>query len=112
MAIKKPQAYLEMILTDSLPLCPLLLNRFNRVQWPKLRYSKYMGNEKILERQVNSCPHSLGRLDWSERGCHCVVKSVIYVCLFVLRINIPVNNFSVMLGRSQRFLGLISTVGS
>ena len=33
-------------------------------------------------------------------------------CLFVLRLNVPVNNFSVMSGRSQRFLGLTSTVGS
>ena len=29
-------------------------------------------------------------------------------CLFVLRLNVPVNNFSVMSGRSQRFLGLTS----
>ena len=36
----------------------------------------------------------------------------INVCLFVLRFNVPVNNFSVMSGRSQRFLGLTSTVGS
>ena len=27
------------------------------------------------------------------------------VCLFVLRLNVPVNNFSVMSGRSHRFLG-------
>ena len=33
-------------------------------------------------------------------------------CLFVLRLYVPVNNFSVMSGRSQRFLGLTSTVGS
>ena len=37
---------------------------------------------------------------------------VLFVCLFVLRLNVPVNNFSVMSGRSQRFLGLTSTVGS
>ena len=36
----------------------------------------------------------------------------VFVCLFVLRLNVPVNNFSVMSGRSQRFLGLTSTVGS
>ena len=29
----------------------------------------------------------------------------IFVCLFVLRLNVPVNNFSVMSGRSHRFLG-------
>ena len=27
------------------------------------------------------------------------------VCLFVLRLNVPVNNSSVMSGRSHRFLG-------
>ena len=31
---------------------------------------------------------------------------------FVLRLNVPVNNFSVMSGQSQHFLGLTSTVGS
>ena len=36
----------------------------------------------------------------------------LFVCLFVLRLNVPVNNFSVMSGRSQLFLGLTSTVGS
>ena len=30
---------------------------------------------------------------------------VLFVCLFVLRLNVPVNNFSVMSGRSHRFLG-------
>ena len=35
-----------------------------------------------------------------------------FVCLFVFRFNVPVNNCSVMAGRSQRFLGLTSTVGS
>ena len=34
------------------------------------------------------------------------------VYLFELRLNVPVNNFSVMSGRSQRFLGLTITVGS
>ena len=34
------------------------------------------------------------------------------VILFILRLNVPVNNFSVMSGRSQRFLGLTSTVES
>ena len=35
-----------------------------------------------------------------------------HVCLFVLRLNVPVNNFSVVSERSQLFLGLTSTVGS
>ena len=35
-------------------------------------------------------------------------------CLFVflLGLNVPVNNFLVMSGRSQRFLSLTSTVGN
>ena len=33
-------------------------------------------------------------------------------CSFVLRLNVPVNNFSVMSGRSKCFLGLTSTVVS
>ena len=36
----------------------------------------------------------------------------LFVCLFGLRLNVPVNIFSVMLGQSQRFLCLTSTVGS
>ena len=44
--------------------------------------------------------------------CH-LNKILIYLdCLFVLRINVPVNNFSVMSGLSQHFLGLTSTGGS
>ena len=35
-----------------------------------------------------------------------------FVCLFVLRLYIPDNNFSVMSGRSQHFLGLTRTVVS
>ena len=34
------------------------------------------------------------------------------IILFVLRLNVPVNNFSVMSGWSQLFLGLTSTVRS
>ena len=44
----------------------------------------------------------------------CIYMNIkeVFVCLFVLRLNVPVNNFSVMSGRSHRFLGLTSTVGS
>ena len=35
-----------------------------------------------------------------------------FIWLFVLRLNVPVNKFSVMLGGSQRFLGFTSNVGS
>ena len=38
-----------------------------------------------------------------------VLRSKDFVCLFVLRLNIPVNNFSVMSGWSHRFLGITST---
>ena len=33
----------------------------------------------------------------------------LFVCLFVLMLNVQVNNFSVMSGRSHRFLGITST---
>ena len=33
------------------------------------------------------------------------LRSSLFVCLFVLRLNVPVNNFSVMSGRSHHFLG-------
>ena len=38
----------------------------------------------------------------------CSVHECLYV-LFVLMLNIPVNNFSVMPGQSHRFLGITST---
>ena len=34
-----------------------------------------------------------------------VLPEILLSCLFVLRLNVPVNNFSVMSGRSHRFLG-------
>ena len=40
-----------------------------------------------------------------------LIMVVIHI-LFVLSLNVPVNNFSVMSRWSQRFLGLTSTVGS
>ena len=40
------------------------------------------------------------------------IKSRYYrFSLFVFRLNVPVNNFSVMSGRSHRFLGITSTFG-
>ena len=35
-----------------------------------------------------------------------------FICLFVFRLNVPVNNFSAMSGWSQLYLGLTSIVGS
>ena len=50
---------------------------------------------------------------------HCLIKhlDIIFCCYFnliwfVLSLNVTVNNFSVMSGRSQIFLGLTSTVGN
>ena len=40
------------------------------------------------------------------QGCHTLAS----VCLCALRLNVSVNNFSVMSGQSQVFLGLTSTV--
>ena len=39
-----------------------------------------------------------------SRFCPGAKSSQTFVCLFVLRLNVPVNNFSVMSGRSHRFL--------
>ena len=42
----------------------------------------------------------------------CVSKDYqlfLFVCLFVLMLKVPVNNFSVMSERSHRFLGITST---
>ena len=36
---------------------------------------------------------------------------IVFVFLVCLKLNVPVNNFSVMLGRSHRFLGINSTLG-
>ena len=44
----------------------------------------------------------ISHLKWySERIIH---NKQVMICLFVLRLNVPVNNFSVMSGRSHRFL--------
>ena len=48
------------------------------------------------------------------RDCHDYLQFMTglnFVGLFVLRLNIPVNNSSVMSGRSHRFLGITSTLG-
>ena len=40
----------------------------------------------------------------SDPWDRCFYKIKVFVCLFVLRFNLQVNNFSVMSGRSHRFL--------
>ena len=40
---------------------------------------------------------------------HSIQVYVVFFCLFGLRLYVPVNNFSVMLGRSHCFLGITST---
>ena len=43
-------------------------------------------------------------------GCADLSEPLLVTCFwFGLMLNVPVNNFSVMLGRSQRFLGITST---
>ena len=39
----------------------------------------------------------------------CPFVILLFVCLFMLRLNVAVNKFSGMLGRSRRFLGITST---
>ena len=74
----------------------------------------------LLVIQNRLFPHTLTPLnDVNEPVGKCMhtddvdmLEHIMLVYLFVLRLNVPVNNFSVMSGRSQRFLGLTSTVGS
>ena len=46
---------------------------------------------------------------WENLPSRLTVCSLFFVCLFGLRLYVPVNNFSVMSGRSHRFLGITST---
>ena len=39
------------------------------------------------------------------------IKFLLFVCLFLLRFNVQVTNFSVMSGRSHHLLGITSTFG-
>ena len=38
-----------------------------------------------------------------------ICNDLFEVCIVLFRLNVPVNNFSVMSGRSHRFLGITST---
>ena len=60
-----------------------------------------------MSHRINLNSNTLALLNANSK-----IKKIARFCLFVLRFNVPVNNFSVMSGRSQRFLGLTSTVGS
>ena len=105
-------------------LRPQLLGREYMVLTPK-RVVLEEVNKTLVHRSVQTDPMSLDKLEWkvdSLKGdmVNCMSSMFqyieqlkeLFVCLFVLRLNVPVNNFSVMSGRSQRFLGLTSTVGS
>ena len=46
---------------------------------------------------------------WENLPSRLTECSLFFVCLFGLRLYVPVNNFSVMSGRSHRFLGITST---
>ena len=65
--------------------------------------SRSFHDDLILQDQVSG---ERSQDQWSSG----YVKRGSFFC--VLRLNVPVNNFSIMSGRSQLFLGLTSTVGS
>ena len=58
-----------------------------------LQCDLYLQNIKEIKEVVN-CMDPLIRMEESRK-----------FCLFELRLNVPVNDFSVMSGRSHRFLG-------
>ena len=53
------------------------------------------------------CPNGLHPLVHLARDVLCILL----ICLVHLIVNVPVNNFAVMLGRGHRFLGITSTSG-
>ena len=57
------------------------------------------------ERQIFTLGETGVSLVFTDRIFLGVKIITVFVCLFVLRLNVPVNNFSVMSGGSHRFLG-------
>ena len=55
----------------------------------------------------NVCPNGLRPLVHLARDVLCILL----ICLVHLILNVPVTNFTVMLGRGHRFLGITSTFG-
>ena len=53
------------------------------------------------------CPNGLHPLVHLARDVLCVLL----ICLVHLILNVPVNNFTVILGQGHRFLGITSTFG-
>ena len=53
------------------------------------------------------CPNGLHPLVHLARDVLCILL----ICLVHLILNVPVNNFTVMLGQGHRFLGITSTFG-
>ena len=53
------------------------------------------------------CPNGLHPLVQLARDVLCILL----ICLVHLILNVPVNNFTVMLGQGHRFLGITSTFG-
>ena len=48
---------------------------------------------------------------YDRQGYNYMITALImFVCLFVMRVNVQVNNFSVMSGQSHRFLHINSSV--
>ena len=77
------------------------------IQFPEISSIAYYRNSpKFLDRQVLA--NNVDTKEQSDQCLHCLpfhLHVFYFVCLFVLRLNVPVNNFSVMSGRSHRFLG-------
>ena len=63
---------------------------------------------RLAEAVLKEYPQSM----FMNRNKNCTPQQTAWFILFVLRLNVQVNNFSVLSGRSQRFLGLTSTVES
>ena len=61
-------------------------------------------NQKQFTEKLQACLKCIG-LDSSKYSGHSLRRDGASFCLFVLRLYVPVNNFSVMSGRSHRFLG-------
>ena len=65
---------------------------------------------ELAQPTIYQCNHKARSVMETHGNWYWVVS--VKICLFVMRLNVPVNNFSVMSGRSQRFLGLTCTVRS
>ena len=98
-------------------ICIRLVQRTKRMQCNC--YGQHLSNTTL----ISYLSQSLHRTVYGYRSthvCQCYLttqqlwciqldKQSFFVCLLGLRFYVPVNNFSVMSGRSHRFLGITST---